>query len=182
MGSAQQKYPNTKKLPKIPKLPLSLPPHHLLHPITFLTLTFFTLPPPLFSFLISNPTTTLFTHHHPSRSSLNGGSRYPRNRHRNPRPRSRIYRRIQLVPPAHRHLLATCAIDHQGHGFSDDLIAHIPDINPIVNDCIAFFDEFRSRFDPSLHSFLYSESLSGGIALLITLHCRDSPKNISSAN
>ncbi|KAL1295257.1 hypothetical protein HN51_056147 [Arachis hypogaea] len=75
---------------------------------------------------------------------------------------------------------ATCAIDHQGHGFSDGLIAHIPDINPVVDDCIAFFDEFRSRFDPSLPSFLYSESLGGAIALLITLRLRDSPENVSS--
>ncbi|KAL4306513.1 hypothetical protein AHAS_Ahas16G0185900 [Arachis hypogaea] len=77
MGSAQQNYPNTKKLPKISKLPLSSPPHHLLHPITFLTLTLFTLPLPLFPFLISNSTTTPFTHHHPSSSSLNAGVRYP---------------------------------------------------------------------------------------------------------
>ncbi|KAL4321292.1 caffeoylshikimate esterase-like [Arachis ipaensis] len=77
---------------------------------------------------------------------------------------------------------ATCTIDHQGHGFSDSLIAHIPDINPVVDDCITFFDEFFSRFDPSLPSFLYSESLGGAIALLITLRCRDSPENVSSVN
>ncbi|KAL4327500.1 hypothetical protein AHAS_Ahas13G0106300 [Arachis hypogaea] len=77
---------------------------------------------------------------------------------------------------------ATCAIDHQGHGFSDGFIAHIPDINPVVDDCIAFFDEFHSRFDPSFPSFLYSESLGGAIALLITLRCCDSPENVSSAN
>ncbi|KAI4346340.1 hypothetical protein L6164_007245 [Bauhinia variegata] len=64
---------------------------------------------------------------------------------------------------------ATCAIDHQGHGLSEGLIAHIPDINPVVDDCIAFFDSFRSRYDPSLPSFLYAESLGGAIALLITL-------------
>lgn len=68
---------------------------------------------------------------------------------------------------------ATCAIDHQGHGFSDGLNAHIPDINPVVDDCISFFDSFRSRYDPSLPSFLYSESLGGAIALLITLRTRD---------
>ncbi|KAF3433930.1 hypothetical protein FNV43_RR25033 [Rhamnella rubrinervis] len=64
---------------------------------------------------------------------------------------------------------ATCAIDHQGHGFSDGLTTHIPDINPVVDDCIAFFYDFRSRYSPSLPSFLYSESLGGAIALLITL-------------
>lgn len=64
---------------------------------------------------------------------------------------------------------AVCAIDHQGHGFSEGLVAHIPDINPVVDDCISFFDSFRARYAPSLPSFLYSESLGGAIALLITL-------------
>ncbi|KAL8166835.1 hypothetical protein V2J09_008334 [Rumex salicifolius] len=73
---------------------------------------------------------------------------------------------------------AVCAIDHQGHGFSDGLdglILHIPDINPVVDDCISFFDSFRSKFDPSLPSFLYSESLGGAIALLITLRRQGRP-------
>lgn len=72
---------------------------------------------------------------------------------------------------------ATCAIDHQGHGFSDGLIAHIPDINPVVDDCVSFFESFRSRFDSSLPSFLYSESLGGAIALLITLRRGGLPWN-----
>lgn len=72
---------------------------------------------------------------------------------------------------------ATCAIDHQGHGFSDGLIAHIPDVNPVVDDCISFFESFRSRFDSSLPSFLYSESLGGAIALLITLRRGGLPWN-----
>ncbi|KNA05530.1 hypothetical protein SOVF_189520 [Spinacia oleracea] len=65
-----------------------------------------------------------------------------------------------------------CAIDHQGHGFSDALdghVAHIPDINPVIDDCISFFDSFRVKHAPGLPSFLYSESLGGAIALLITL-------------
>ncbi|RYQ91956.1 hypothetical protein Ahy_B09g098033 isoform A [Arachis hypogaea] len=111
----------------------------------------------------------------------------PRNCHRNPRPRSRIYRRIQLFLQLTaiyfaKAGFATCAIDHQGHGLSDGLIAHIPDINPVIDDCIAFFDEFCSFFDPSLSFFLYSESLGSAIALLITLRCRDSLENVSSAN
>ncbi|XP_052199789.1 caffeoylshikimate esterase-like [Diospyros lotus] len=64
---------------------------------------------------------------------------------------------------------ACCAIDHQGHGFSDGLVYHIPDINPVVDDCVSFFDSFRDRYAPSLPSFLYAESLGGAIALLITL-------------
>ncbi|KAI3508678.1 hypothetical protein L1887_23687 [Cichorium endivia] len=62
-----------------------------------------------------------------------------------------------------------CALDHQGHGFSDGLKLHIPDINPVVDDCISFFNSFREKHAPSLPSFLYSESLGGAIALLITL-------------
>ncbi|KAL4397039.1 hypothetical protein AHAS_Ahas01G0152000 [Arachis hypogaea] len=55
-----------------------------------------------------------------------------------------------------------------------------PNINSVIDDCIAFFDEFRSRFDPSLLFFLYSEFLGGAIALLITLRCHDLPENVSS--
>ncbi|XP_042510144.1 caffeoylshikimate esterase-like [Macadamia integrifolia] len=64
---------------------------------------------------------------------------------------------------------ATCAIDHQGHGFSEGLQNHIPDINPVVDDCISYFDSFRAQYEPSLPSFLYAESLGGAIALLIHL-------------
>uniref|UniRef100_A0A803LFM4 Serine aminopeptidase S33 domain-containing protein n=1 Tax=Chenopodium quinoa TaxID=63459 RepID=A0A803LFM4_CHEQI len=65
-----------------------------------------------------------------------------------------------------------CAIDHQGHGYSDALdgyVAHIPDIGPVVDDCISFFDAFRERHAPGLKAFMYAESLGGAIALLITL-------------
>ncbi|XP_077225189.1 caffeoylshikimate esterase-like [Tasmannia lanceolata] len=68
---------------------------------------------------------------------------------------------------------ATCALDHQGHGFSQGLKNHIPDIQPVVDDCITFFDTFRAGLDPALPSFLYSESLGGAIALLI--HLRAGP-------
>ncbi|KAL9260243.1 Caffeoylshikimate esterase-like protein [Drosera capensis] len=70
---------------------------------------------------------------------------------------------------------AVAAIDHQGHGFSDPLYGlpvHIPDIEPVVDDCVMFFDEFRGRFAVDLPSFLYSESLGGAIALLIFLKGR----------
>ncbi|XP_042475755.1 caffeoylshikimate esterase-like [Macadamia integrifolia] len=70
---------------------------------------------------------------------------------------------------------ATCAIDHQGHGFSEGLPYHIPDINPVVDDCISFFDSFRSLHPSSLPSFLYSESLGGAIALLIHLSKKSKP-------
>lgn len=64
---------------------------------------------------------------------------------------------------------ATCAIDHQGHGLSEGLSAHIPDINPIVDDCGSYFETFRARHDPNLPGFIYAESLGGAIGLLLTL-------------
>ncbi|CAK7325470.1 unnamed protein product [Dovyalis caffra] len=67
---------------------------------------------------------------------------------------------------------AVCAIDHQGHGFSDgldNLMYHIPDINPVVEDCMQYFKTFREAHAPNLPAFLYSESLGGAIALYITL-------------
>lgn len=75
-----------------------------------------------------------------------------------------------------KHGFIVAAIDHQGHGYSDaleGLVAHIPDINPVVDDCIAFFDGFRALHAPSLPAFLYAESLGGAISLLIALRQRD---------
>nr|GLL46792.1 caffeoylshikimate esterase-like [Ipomoea trifida] len=47
-------------------------------------------------------------------------------------------------------------------------------LNPVVDDCVAFFDSFRDRHVPlELPSFLYTEFLGGAIALLITLHRGD---------
>lgn len=64
---------------------------------------------------------------------------------------------------------ATCAIDHQGHGFSEGLVAHVPDLNDVIDDCVQFFDSFRARYSADLPAFLYAESLGGAIALYITL-------------
>ncbi|OMO81323.1 Alpha/beta hydrolase-1 [Corchorus olitorius] len=67
---------------------------------------------------------------------------------------------------------AVCAIDHQGHGFSDGLdglVAHIPSIDGVIDDCVHFFDAFRARYPTELPAFLYSESLGGAIALYISL-------------
>lgn len=68
-----------------------------------------------------------------------------------------------------KHGFAVCAIDHMGHGFSEGLVAHLPDIGAVVDECVLFFDSFRARHAPDLPAFLYSESLGGAIALLITL-------------
>ncbi|RAL43701.1 unnamed protein product [Cuscuta campestris] len=79
-----------------------------------------------------------------------------------------------------KHGFAVCAIDHQGHGFSDGLVAHIPEINPVVDDCVSFFDSFLGRHvPPHLPSFIYAESLGGAISLLLTLRRGDSAPNRS---
>ncbi|KAJ9545504.1 hypothetical protein OSB04_025211 [Centaurea solstitialis] len=51
--------------------------------------------------------------------------------------------------------------------------APYPGHQPVVDDCIAFFNSFRDAHPPSLPSFLYAESLGGAIALLITLRQHD---------
>lgn len=61
-----------------------------------------------------------------------------------------------------------CALDLQGHGYSDGHPGHIPNIQVIVGDCIQFFDSVRGD-NPKLPAFLYGESLGGGIAILICL-------------
>ncbi|XP_042501242.1 caffeoylshikimate esterase-like [Macadamia integrifolia] len=61
-----------------------------------------------------------------------------------------------------------CALDLQGHGYSDGSYGHIPDIHPVVDDCIQFFNTCRADH-PKLPAFLYGESLGGAIAILISL-------------
>lgn len=61
-----------------------------------------------------------------------------------------------------------CALDLPGHGYSEGLPGHIPKIQPIIWDCIQYFDSAQARH-PNLPSFLYGESLGGAIAILISL-------------
>ena len=61
-----------------------------------------------------------------------------------------------------------CAIDLQGHGYSDGLPGHIPNIEPIVCDCVQFFDSIKVDH-PKLPAFIYGESLGGAIAILVCL-------------
>ncbi|KAA8519418.1 hypothetical protein F0562_013707 [Nyssa sinensis] len=64
-----------------------------------------------------------------------------------------------------------CALDLQGHGYSDGLPGHIPSLRPIVRDCIQFFDAARGDH-PKLPAFLYGESLGGAISILVCLKQR----------
>ncbi|RVW27794.1 Caffeoylshikimate esterase [Vitis vinifera] len=49
------------------------------------------------------------------------------------------------------------ALDLQGHGYSEGLPGNIPDIQPIVCDCIQYFDSARANH-PKLPAFLYGDS------------------------
>lgn len=49
-----------------------------------------------------------------------------------------------------------CALDLQGHGYSDGSRGHIPKIEPVVEDCIQFFDSARAGH-PKLPAFLFGE-------------------------
>lgn len=63
---------------------------------------------------------------------------------------------------------AAVASDLQGHGKSEGLQGHVPDVDSAAQDCLDFFhsvlemDEFRG-----IPKFLYGESLGGAICLLI---------------
>ncbi|KAK3004945.1 hypothetical protein RJ639_019767 [Escallonia herrerae] len=46
-----------------------------------------------------------------------------------------------------------CALDIQGHGYSDGYAGHIPDIKPVVRDCMQFFDSARADH-PKIPAFL----------------------------
>nr|ALM55683.1 caffeoyl shikimate esterase 8 [Populus tomentosa] len=61
-----------------------------------------------------------------------------------------------------------CALDLQGHGYSDGLRGHIPKIQHVVSDCMMFFDSVKAN-SPNLPAFLYGESLGGAISILICL-------------
>ncbi|KAK9913241.1 hypothetical protein M0R45_037064 [Rubus argutus] len=105
-----------------------------------------------------------------SRHSVSHGSEYVTN----PRGLKLFTQWWTPLPPA--EVVGILAIvhgftgrDQLGHGFSEGLVAHIPDISPVVDDCISFFESFRARHAPSLPSFLYAESLGGAIAIFITL-------------
>ncbi|KAF7119272.1 hypothetical protein RHSIM_Rhsim13G0121600 [Rhododendron simsii] len=64
-----------------------------------------------------------------------------------------------------------CALDLQGHGYSDGLPGHVPSIRPVVEDCIRVFDSARAEH-PKLPAFLFGESLGGAIAILVCLKQR----------
>lgn len=76
---------------------------------------------------------------------------------------------IQLTAVAIAKLgFYACALDLRGHGQSDGLRGHIPKIDPVVDDCVNYFDSVRAQH-PGLPAFLYGESLGGAVAVLVCL-------------
>lgn len=61
-----------------------------------------------------------------------------------------------------------CALDLQGHGYSEGYPGHIPNIQLVVDDCSQFFGSVRAE-NPKIPGFLYGESLGGAIAVLMCL-------------
>lgn len=74
---------------------------------------------------------------------------------------------------------ACFALDLQGHGQSQGLKAFVPNVDLVVDDCLAFFGSIKRRAEfTTLPSFLYGESMGGAICLLI--HLKD-PQGWSGA-
>ncbi|CAI9095699.1 OLC1v1031695C1 [Oldenlandia corymbosa var. corymbosa] len=61
-----------------------------------------------------------------------------------------------------------CALDLQGHGYSEGSPGIIPDFLSLVSDSIQFFDSVRKEH-PKLPAFLYGESVGGAISVFISL-------------
>ncbi|KAA8515309.1 hypothetical protein F0562_018461 [Nyssa sinensis] len=75
---------------------------------------------------------------------------------------------------------ACFALDLQGHGQSQGLKAFVPNVDLVVDDCLAFFDSVINQ-NPQFQNrptFLYGESMGGAICLLI--HFRN-PKSFNGA-
>ncbi|KAL2466721.1 alpha/beta-Hydrolases superfamily protein [Abeliophyllum distichum] len=71
-----------------------------------------------------------------------------------------------------KHGFAVCALDYMGHGFSEGLVAHLPDINLVVDECILFFNKFHTGYAPKSAAVFVCGVIGWGNCELITL-CRD---------
>ncbi|KAL6992613.1 acylglycerol lipase [Sarracenia purpurea var. burkii] len=75
-----------------------------------------------------------------------------------------------------QHGFACFALDLQGHGQSQGLKAFVPNVDLVVDDCLAFFDSIETQHPQfqNLPRFLFGESMGGAICLLIHFRCPDS--------
>lgn len=62
-------------------------------------------------------------------------------------------------------------IDYPGHGRSDGLHVDIPSFDPIIADCLQFIEYVRAEY-PNLPVFLFSESMGGAIAFLLSTNSK----------
>ena len=58
-------------------------------------------------------------------------------------------------------------MDYPGHGRSDGLHVHIPSFEPILDDLLQLIAQVKEEY-PSLPYFLFSESMGGAIAFLLS--------------
>ncbi|CAI9095716.1 OLC1v1031712C1 [Oldenlandia corymbosa var. corymbosa] len=61
-----------------------------------------------------------------------------------------------------------CALDLQGHGYSEGSPGIISDFEYLVSDSIQYFDSVRKEH-PRLPAFLYGESMGGAFSIIICL-------------
>lgn len=65
------------------------------------------------------------------------------------------------------------AYDFEGHGRSEGLVAHVPDLNTVADDCIQFSEMIMKQQQQVCNSklpfFVYAESLGAAVALLVHL-------------
>lgn len=61
-----------------------------------------------------------------------------------------------------------CALDLQGHGYSEGSPGLISNFQFLVSDCIQLFNSARAEY-PKLPAFLYGESMGGAVAIIIGL-------------
>jgi len=62
-------------------------------------------------------------------------------------------------------------LDYPGHGRSDGLHVDIPSFEPIIADCLQYIDYVRKDY-PNLPVFLFSESMGGAVAFLLSTHTK----------
>lgn len=73
-----------------------------------------------------------------------------------------------------QHGFSCFALDLPGHGHSDGLKAYVPDVDQVIDSCLAYFKSVIVDHSAMLlPTFLFGESMGGAICLLMSLKCPD---------